>query len=65
MSEVHAMSIEDDDGDDIIFVCREEDCGRRVMMRRSGGFVVLQRGDFFARHSGSNVGAAISMDLRE
>jgi hypothetical protein len=58
------MTIEDDDGRDITFVCPEVGCGRRVVFRRSGGMAVLDRGDFFALHSGGSEGLQIGAHLR-
>lgn len=46
------MVLEADDGRDRRFSCPVEGCGRRLVFRRSGGMVVLNRGDFFALHSG-------------
>ena len=60
----HRMTIEDDDGRDVTFYCPEAGCGRRVVFRRSGGMAVLNRGDFFALHSGGTEGLQIGADLR-
>jgi hypothetical protein len=60
----HRMTIESDDGIDVTFTCPEEGCGRRVVFRRSGGMVVLNRGDFFAMHSGGTEGLVVGADLR-
>jgi len=59
----HRMTIEDDDGRDIVFACAETGCGRRVVFRRSGGMAVLDRGDFFAQHFGGSEGLQIGADL--
>jgi hypothetical protein len=46
------MSVHADNGDEILLACPEDGCGRRLVVKRSGGMVVLDRGDFFAIHSG-------------
>ncbi|RZT27642.1 hypothetical protein EV649_1413 [Kribbella sp. VKM Ac-2569] len=52
MNAQHRMVIEADNGAEVLFVCPHEGCGRRLVLKRSGGLVVLDRGDFFALHSG-------------
>ena len=52
MDPVHRMTIHADNGDEILLACPETGCGRRLVVKRSGGMVVLDRGDFFAIHSG-------------
>jgi hypothetical protein len=47
----HAMTAESSRPGEVIFSCAAG-CGRRVAVR-SGSMVVLERGDFFARHFGS------------
>ena len=49
---VHQMIEVGDDGDGMLYHC--EECQRQVVVRRSGGFVVLQKGDFFATHVGDH-----------
>ena len=64
MDSMHQMAIETDDGDDVVFMCREDDCGRRVMLRRrSQELVILETGDFFARHSGATSGMSGSVSF--
>ena len=60
MNPVHHVRIEADDGEDVLFVCPVEGCGRRLVVRRSGGLVVLDRGDFSALHVGGTNGLEIS-----
>lgn len=48
----HRMTIEADNGAEVLLVCPEPGCGRRVVLKRAGGMVVVARGDFFAQHSG-------------
>jgi len=57
---IHQLTAEADNGDEIVFACHEPDCGRRLVLKRSGGLVVLDRGDFFARHVGGSDGVTIS-----
>jgi len=63
MDSLHRMTIEADNGEDILLVCSIESCRRRLVVKRSGGLVVLERGDFFARHVGGNDGLDISVGL--
>jgi hypothetical protein len=63
MNSTHEVRIEADDGVDVLFVCVEESCGRRVIVRRSGGLVVLDKGDFFALHAGGSDGLALATDI--
>ena len=57
---IHHVTAEADNGDEIVFVCHEQGCGRRLVLKRSGGLVVLDQGDFFARHVGGSDGLMIS-----
>jgi ABC-type iron transport system FetAB ATPase subunit len=60
MNELHHVTVEADDGMDILFVCPVEGCGRRVVLRRSGDLIVLDKGDFYALHVGGTNGLEIS-----
>jgi hypothetical protein len=60
MNPVHHLTIEAEDGADVLFVCPVEGCGRRVMVRRSGGLIVLDKGDFSAFHVGGTNGLEIA-----
>jgi hypothetical protein len=53
------MTIEADNGHDVLFVCPVGSCGRRLVLKRTGGLVVLDRGDFFAYHVGGTAGLEI------
>jgi hypothetical protein len=46
-----------------LFVCPEPACGRRLVLKRPSGLVVLDQGDFYARHSGGTNGMEISAGL--
>jgi hypothetical protein len=59
----HRMTLESRTDDELLFVCPHEGCGRRLVLQRSGGTVVLDRGDFFALHFGGTEGLEISADL--
>ena len=59
MSTRHRMVVEDDDGRDVVLACPEAGCGRRVVLRRSGGLAVIDRGDPTALHSGGTPGLAM------
>jgi hypothetical protein len=60
MNGLHHLTIEADDGTDVLFACPVEGCGRRVVVRRSGELIVLDRGDFYALHVGGTNGLEIS-----
>jgi len=50
----HQLIVDADNGVEVVFVCPEQDCGRRVVVnRRRGEYTVIDRGDFFATHSGA------------
>lgn len=63
MNPDHRMTLESSNGEEFLFVCPHDGCGRRLVLRRSGGLVVLDRGDFFALHSGGTDGLNISSTL--
>lgn len=63
MQVTHRLTTEADNGSEIVMVCPEERCGRRLVLKRAGGIVVLDRGDFAARHVGGTSGLGISADL--
>ena len=60
MNPEHRMILDAHNGDELLFVCPHEECGRRLVLKRSGGLVVLDQGDFFALHSGGLAGLEIS-----
>jgi hypothetical protein len=62
MDRLHRMELEEDDGEDVIFAC-VDGCDRRVLVSRSGDLVVLNRGDFYARHRGSTGPAGMSVTV--
>lgn len=47
------MTADADNGDELLFTC-DDGCGRRIVIARSGGFTVIDRGDVDALHSGSS-----------
>jgi hypothetical protein len=59
----HHMQVEADDGQDIVFACPEADCGRRFLLRRAGGYMVLDRGDINVQHVGGTSNVALSVDV--
>jgi hypothetical protein len=61
----HHMQVEADDGRDIVFACPEADCGRRFLLRRAGGYMVLDQGDVNVRHVGGTGNVSLSVDVRE
>jgi hypothetical protein len=60
MKQLHYLTIEADDGMDVLFACPVEGCGRRLVVRRSGELIVLDKGDFSALHVGGTHGLEIS-----
>jgi hypothetical protein len=54
------MVLEGDNGAEMLFVCPHDSCGRRVVLKRSGGLTVLDQGDFFALHRGGTSALEIS-----
>ncbi len=54
MDDHHVFEVDDDDGRRIVFVCPVEGCGRRIIVvRGEGRYLVVDQGDFFARHTGT------------
>ena len=60
MNAQHGMTLEVDNGAELLFACPHEGCGRRLVLRRSGGLTVLDPGDFFALHRGGTPGLEFS-----
>lgn len=60
MDRTHRMTLEADNGAEALFTCPEAGCGRRLVVQRRGGLVVLDQGDFFALHTGGTDGLGIS-----
>lgn len=54
MQTTHRFDIDSDNGDEVVLVCPEDTCRRRVVIARSGRFTVIDRGDFFALHAGGS-----------
>lgn len=65
MDAVHVLNVESDNGQEILFTCPEAECRRRLVLKRSGGMVVIDRGDFFARHVGSTGPVNLSAGLSQ
>jgi hypothetical protein len=63
MEPVHRMVVESDNGREALFVCPEAACGRRLVLKRGGGLVVLDQGDFYALHTGGTNGLHVSTSL--
>jgi hypothetical protein len=61
--EMHRLTMEADNGHEVLFACSVESCGRRLVVKRSGDLVVLDRGDFFAHHTGGTPGLELSLAL--
>ena len=63
MNPRHQMTLEGDNGAELLFVCRHEGCGRRLVLKRAGGLTVLDQGDFFALHHGGTPGLEVSTEI--
>jgi hypothetical protein len=63
MNAHHRMTLESDNGQELLFACPHDGCGRRLVLKRSGGLVVLDHGNFFALHSGGTEGLSISAGI--
>ena len=56
----HQMACEAETSSEVLFVCLDESCGRRVVVGKSRPrLTVIDRGDFSVRHGGSLGGVAI------
>ena len=50
----HQMACEAETSSEVLFVCLDETCGRRVVVGKSRPrLTVIDRGDFSVRHAGS------------
>ncbi len=59
-AETHQMLCDGETSAEVLFVCPEDDCGRRVVVGKSRpGLTVIDRGNFRARHVGSIGGVAM------
>ena len=63
MYPIHHLELEADNGDELLLVCEASECGRRLVLKRSGGLVVIDRGDFYARHIGGTGQLSVNADL--
>jgi hypothetical protein len=64
MSAQHRLRIEADSGHDVVFVCPEAGCGRRVALNRSTHeLTVVVQGDFYASHSGGTNGLRMGLSV--
>jgi hypothetical protein len=59
------MTLEVDNGAEVLFACHHEGCGRRMVLGRSGGLTILDPGDFFALHSGGTAGLELSAGVAD
>jgi hypothetical protein len=56
----HEMACQAETATEVLFVCTDETCGRRVVVGKGRPhLVVIERGDFAVRHTGSLGGAAV------
>jgi len=55
---VHRMTCEGENAAEVLFVCTEDECGRRVVVGKGRPkMVVIEGGEFGTRHVGSLGGA--------
>jgi hypothetical protein len=59
---LHVMDVVTPYPGEAVFTCTEESCGRQVVVR-PGSLVVLQRGEFYARHVGATGGVSLRGSL--
>jgi len=57
----HVLTVEVADRRGTLFVC--DQCGRRIVIDGHGEITVLDRGDFFATHSGSSGGVGLTISV--
>lgn len=58
----HEMTCEAETPSEVLFVCTDETCGRRVVVGKSRPrLAVIDRGDFSVRHAGSLGGVAVEV----
>jgi hypothetical protein len=56
----HEMACEAETASEVLFVCLDESCGRRVVVGKSRPrLTVIDRGDFSVRHAGSLGGVTL------
>jgi hypothetical protein len=56
----HEMACEAETASEVLFVCLDESCGRRVVVGKSRPrLTVIDRGNFSVRHAGSLGGVAM------
>ncbi|HSF85331.1 MAG TPA: hypothetical protein VLG28_06690 [Acidimicrobiia bacterium] len=53
MGFTHWMEVDDQTDDAVVFSCPEPGCGRRVVVGGDSGLLVVDQGDFHARHVGA------------
>jgi hypothetical protein len=59
----HQLNVKADNGNEVLFVCSDESCGKRLIVKRTGGLVILDHGDFAASHTGGSASLAISVGV--
>lgn len=63
MQITHRFDVDSDNGTEVVLVCAEDACRRRIVVKRSGGLVVLDHGEFGALHVGGSDGLHVSAEL--
>jgi hypothetical protein len=59
----HQMDLVQRNGEEMLFVCPVESCRRRLVLGSRGEMTILERGDFFASHSGGTPGLEITSSV--
>jgi hypothetical protein len=59
------MLVEARNDAEILFVCPEDGCGRRLVLKSGGGLVIIDQGDFYARHVGGLGTISVDADVTQ
>lgn len=60
----HRLQIETDSGHDVVFVCTDAGCGRRLAInRQTRELTIVVQGDFHASHSGGTSGLQMGLSV--
>ena len=61
----HAMALVERSGSQLVFLCEEASCGRRLVIdTRDAGLVVIDQGDRTALHGGGTGGVTLHVSVQ-